>query len=60
MHFKKIFKMLSIIYECAFSFRFYNSGLEFEIDGQFDILGLNGTILKLFGRIVSNDILDLS
>jgi len=58
--FKKIFKMLSIIYECAFSFRFYNSGLEFEIDGQFDILGLNGTILKLFRKIVSNDILDLS
>ena len=38
---------------------FSNSRLEFEI-GSFDILGLNGTILKLFGKFVSNDILDLS
>jgi len=56
--FKKIFKMLSIIYECAFSFLFQN--LRVRDRWSFDILGLNGTILKLFGKFVSNDILDLS
>ena len=43
-----------------FLFFFFKFGLRVRDKWSFDILGLNGTILRLFGKIVSNDILDLS